>query len=231
MSVAPTTTKEIQYSPCIELRDSQGLAPLGIVTNLVWHEDPRHLLFMLSRYKFVAKMIERRKRLLEIGCGDGFCTRLLRQAVPQVVAVDFDPVFISDAQARNEARWDIDYRVHDILDGPVAGGPFDVVVSLDVMEHIEEAHERTYLDNIVAVLDPTGMAVIGMPSLESQVYASERSRAGHVNCMSGPDLVASLERYFRHVLLFSMNDEVVHTGYHKMAHYLFAVCTEVRSER
>jgi hypothetical protein len=24
--------------------------------------------------------------------------------------------------------------------------------------------------------------------------------------------------------MFSMNDEVVHTGYHKMAHYLFAVC-------
>ena len=31
-------------------------------------------------------------------------------------------------------------------------------------------------------------------------------------------------RFYHNVLLFSMNDEVVHTGYHAMAHYLFAVC-------
>ena len=29
-------------------------------------------------------------------------------------------------------------------------------------------------------------------------------------------------RYFHDVFIFSMNDEVVHTGYHKMAHYLLA---------
>jgi hypothetical protein len=28
--------------------------------------------------------------------------------------------------------------------------------------------------------------------------------------------------------MFSMNDEVVHTGYHKMAHYLFALCCHKR---
>jgi hypothetical protein len=28
------------------------------------------------------------------------------------------------------------------------------------------------------------------------------------------------------VFLFSMNDEVVHTGFYPMAHYLFAVCAD-----
>ena len=32
-----------------------------------------------------------------------------------------------------------------------------------------------------------------------------------------------MERYFNNVFMFSMNDEVVHTGFHKMAHYIFAV--------
>jgi len=35
-----------------------------------------------------------------------------------------------------------------------------------------------------------------------------------------------MENYFHTVLMFSMNDEVVHTGYHKMAQYLFAVCCD-----
>jgi hypothetical protein len=31
------------------------------------------------------------------------------------------------------------------------------------------------------------------------------------------------QKYFHNVFMFSMNDEVVHTGYHKMAHYLVAI--------
>ena len=35
-------------------------------------------------------------------------------------------------------------------------------------------------------------------------------------------------RYFHDVFMFSMNDEVVHTGFHAMAHYLFALCVGKR---
>jgi hypothetical protein len=37
-----------------------------------------------------------------------------------------------------------------------------------------------------------------------------------------------LELYFHNVFIFSMNDEVVHTGYYKMAHYLLALCVGKR---
>ncbi len=39
-----------------------------------------------------------------------------------------------------------------------------------------------------------------------------------------PDLKALMETYFHSVFMFSMNDETVHTGYHKMAHYVIALC-------
>jgi hypothetical protein len=38
--------------------------------------------------------------------------------------------------------------------------------------------------------------------------------------------VETLERYFGNVFLMSMNDEMVHTGFNKMAHYLMAVCVK-----
>jgi hypothetical protein len=31
--------------------------------------------------------------------------------------------------------------------------------------------------------------------------------------------------YFRNVFLFGMNDEVLHTGYYDMCHYLWALCS------
>jgi len=38
-----------------------------------------------------------------------------------------------------------------------------------------------------------------------------------------PDLKHTMERHFHNVFMFGMNDEVVHTGYHKTAHYIFAL--------
>ena len=102
-------------------------------------------------------------------------------------------------------------------------GHFDAVCALDVLEHIAPKDERAFLDNALGSLVPSGVAVFGMPSLESQPYASPQSNAGHVNCKTMPDFKALLEDYFRTVFMFSMNDEVVHTGFHRMAHYLFAV--------
>jgi hypothetical protein len=35
-------------------------------------------------------------------------------------------------------------------------------------------------------------------------------------------------QHFHDVFMFSMNDEVVHTGFHALAHYLFALCVGKR---
>ena len=200
---------------------------MGIVTNLVWHENPRHLVFMLSRYKFAAKMLEGRRKVLEVGCGDAFASRIVRQSVESLTAIDFDPIFIDDAKDRTDETWPIDVRVHDILDEPVEG-PFDAVYSIDVFEHIDPAREDRFIENVIASLTEDGILLIGTPTLESQKYASPRSKEGHVNCKSAPGLEAFLGRYFRTVFMFSVNDEVIHTGFHKMAHYLFALCASRR---
>ncbi|MEM7744402.1 MAG: class I SAM-dependent methyltransferase [Pseudomonadota bacterium] len=191
--------------------------------NQAWHDDPKRLTFTFARYKFVAKMLGGKARVLEVGCGDGFVSRVVLQDVGDLVAVDFDPVFIDDVNQRMTEKWRFEARVHDILAEPVAPGGFDAAFSLDVMEHILPKDEDAYLTNIAASLGEHGVFIAGMPSLESQEYASPPSKAGHVNCKTAPDLKAALERHFHNVFVFSMNDEVVHTGFHKMAHYIFAM--------
>jgi cyclopropane fatty-acyl-phospholipid synthase-like methyltransferase len=168
-------------------------------------------------------MLAEQDRVLEIGCADAFGTRLVQQTVNRVTAVDFDPVFIEDVQNRMDPVWPLDCFVHDLLDGPVPG-EFDAIYSLDVLEHISPDREAEFLQNALVSLKPTGVMIVGMPSLESQAYASPQSKAGHVNCKSGKDFKDLMRRYFDQVFLFSMNDEVVHTGFYPMAHYLIALC-------
>ncbi|MEQ8607995.1 MAG: class I SAM-dependent methyltransferase [Rhodospirillales bacterium] len=218
---------EPQYQDCIEIRDTVGFARFGLMSNQVWHDDPKRIVFVLSRYKFVAKLLSGAANVLEVGCGDAFASRIVRQEVKKLTVTDFDPLFIEDAAQIQDPKWPIETKVHDMLCGPV-DGRFDGAYSLDVLEHIEPADERRFLDNLCASLSPEATVIIGMPSLESQAYASPQSREGHVNCKSMPDFKSLMRDYFSSVSMFSMNDEVVHTGFHPMAHYLIALCSGLK---
>jgi SAM-dependent methyltransferase len=218
-------TREPQYNNCLEIRDKMGLTPLGLMTNQVWYDDPRRLSFLLARYKFVSKMLSGKKFVGELGCGDAFGARIVLQEVDEIVAYDFDPVFIDDIRQRQSEKWPIEVCLHDIVDAPLPNR-HDGIYSLDVIEHIPVRDEDAYLSNLCQSLTDDGVLIIGTPSLESQEYASPPSKAGHVNCKSGALLKALLSKYFENVFLFSMNDEVVHTGFSPMAHYLFAVCCQ-----
>jgi SAM-dependent methyltransferase len=228
LTMAREKFKEPQYEGLVELRDREGAA-LGLMSNFTWHDDPKRLLFVLSRYKFAAKMLSGLGRVLEIGCADAFGTRIVVQETGAVTAVDFDPVLIKDVAARMDPHWKFEARVHDILKGPVSGG-FDAAYALDVLEHIPKKDEAAFFENACRSLNEHGVLLIGTPSLESQAYASPRSKEGHVNCKDSRQLKAAVSRYFHNVFMFSMNDEVVHTGYPKMAHYLFALgCARKKS--
>ncbi len=194
--------------------------------NQAWRDDPKRLAFTFARYKFVAKMLAGKQSVLEIGCADAFCTRIVQQAVGQVTVTDFDPVFIADVKARMDPKWPLAGAfVHDVLSGPVPG-KYDAIYALDVLEHIEPEREHEFLGNMIAALSEHGVAVIGTPSLESQSHASPQSKAGHINCKSGEDLKRTMEEHFHNVFMFSMNDEIVHTGFFPMAQYLFALACE-----
>jgi 2-polyprenyl-3-methyl-5-hydroxy-6-metoxy-1,4-benzoquinol methylase len=216
-------TKEPQYRILIELQEKLGTAQFGLMSNFVWQEDPKRLLFVLSRYKFTAKMLSGRKNVLEVGCADAFFTRVVKQEVGKLTAVDFDPLFIEDAKKHLNERWNFDCKVHDILKGPVAG-KFDGIYSIDVIEHIKKSDEDKYMSNMVSSLTDDGVLIIGTPSLQSQAYASDASKEGHVNCKDHKELKQLMLKYFDSVFIFSMNDEVVHTGFYPMANYLFALC-------
>ena len=221
-----TMTEKLRESPYkvfIDLKNRKGFARFGLMSNLVWHDDPKRLVFLLSRYKFVAKMLSGKENVLEIGYADGFGTRIVVQEVGNLTALDFDPLFIKDALENMDPDWQFNCVNMDPTENRIPG-QFDAAYAIDVIEHIPKEKEHDFLKNIVLSLSENGALIIGTPSLQSQVYASAISREGHVNCKDHQELKQLLLNYFHNVFLFSMNDEVVHTGYYPMAHYLFALC-------
>ena len=188
---------------------------LGSMCSQRWRLDPKTLLFTLSRYKQVARMLDGCASVAEVGCGDGFAGELVEDVVGQLDRYDVDDRFCAEAGAR---RWDIaEWALPE---------KYDAVYSLDVVEHIADADKA--LRHMAESLEPDGRLIVGMPSLESQRYASAQSRAGHVSCMTGGDLKAMLGRHMRNVFVFCMSDESLTTGFYGMAHYLIGVGCGVR---
>ena len=99
----------------VEQTNRLGSYPMSIRASTMWRIDPKLLSFTLARHKFVAKMFSGFPRVLEVGCGDAFASRLLHPEVKEIHSIDFDPVFINDARKRLEPGWPVTLAVHDIL--------------------------------------------------------------------------------------------------------------------
>lgn len=211
------------FDPIVQVAEEYGVAHLGLMTNESWQLDPRRLVFTLARYKFVAKMLAGKHEVIEVGCGDGFGSRIVRQAVDSLDAIEPDPILLESAQRHLPGRWPVNYFQHDLIaDGPVPA-IYDAAYAIDVLEHIPPMDEEKFLSAFRSMIADHGIGIIGMPSLESQPYASAQSAAGHVNCKSEEALRRAMACHFHQVLMFSMNDEVVHTGFHRLAHYRWAI--------
>lgn len=205
----------------------QGPVQLGPYSSYTWRHDPRHLLFTFSRYKFCAKLLQGCESAIEIGCGDAVGSPILLQAVRRLHGVDLELAVIKDNIRRNEYLDQLSFEALDLTKAS-PHDIYDAAISLDVIEHIPADKEGLFLQNIVSCLSDHATCIIGTPNIMSQQYASENSREGHVNLKDHASLAASLKQYFHNVFIFSMNDEVVHTGYEPMAHYLMAVATGKR---
>lgn len=214
-------TKEPQYSELFSRPETK----LGVMVNQVWQDDPKRVSFVLARYKFVSKMLAGKKQVLEIGSADAFASKLVAHEVLELTVSDFDPVFVDYVKQNGTETWHKNAIVHDISQQST-GKKYDAAYCLDVFEHINPSMEHDVLNNLADSVVEKGVVIIGIPSLESQEYASPPSKEGHVNCQSGIDFKRLLEQHFSNVFLFSMNDEVVHTGFYPMAHYLIAICTK-----
>lgn len=216
--------------PAILKEADKGVATLGIRKNFLYRNDPKLVMIGMSRYKFVGKMLEGREDVLEVGCGDGFNAPVVAQHVGKLSLSDIDENNLEDIRTRDPLnRMGLREIFNHNFVSATLPKTYDAIYLLDVFEHIDKNDSHSFLTHLNASLTEHGTVIIGIPSLESQKYASKYSRAGHVNCMTKNDFKTFLETYYHNVFMFSMNDEVVHTGYGPMSQYLIAVACSKRA--
>ncbi len=169
-------------------------------------------------------MIEDKKKVLDIGCGDGFGTTIVSQFVKKIIGIDYYQTHIDEAKKSFEKNFNnIKFFAKNIFDIDYKNY-FDAAYSTDVLEHINKKEEVNFMRSTCKALKSDGIFIVGMPSIESQKYASALNKKEHINCKTGKSLKKFCENFFKSVFLFSMNDEVVHTGFTPMSQYIICIC-------
>lgn len=228
MSDSPITkTADALYRERMEPFFDVPEIPLGPWTSYSVMYDPKHLAFVLSRYKFVAKMLQGRDRVMEVGSGDGIGLTVVAQMVKQLHAVDWDERLLDGNARRLKHLTNVSYVMADLnTESPRL--KVDAAYWIDVIEHLDAATESTVIQHIVDCLPDDGVLITGTPNKTSEQYASPQSKALHINLKTMDELRTLMERYFHNVFMFGMNDEVLHTGYSPMCHYIWSLAVGVR---
>lgn len=221
--------KELQNQFQMDAYFKRGGVKLGPWSSHIYRSDPRHLGFLLARYKFCAKMLAGKRCVLEAGCGDALGIPLVLQTVDFVHGVDFEPLVLEDATLRLKREGIKGWRLQVLdLTQKRVPGKFDAAYSLDVIEHIPAEREGRFMKNLCVSLTAHAVCIIGTPNLHASSHATPASAEGHVNLKSADSLRELMSGYFHNVFIFSMNDEMVHTGYYPMAHYLMGMGAGVK---
>lgn len=99
-------------------------------------------------------------RALDLGAGSGRFSLILKEAGYDVLAVEQNRArFIADVPLRE----DVDLNHGNFADR--LPGPFDLVVAIEVLEHLE--NPISFLRSVRTLLGPTGAALITTPNVDS----------------------------------------------------------------
>lgn len=102
-----------------EMKDAFETEELKVGSWTSWSmiHDARHMLFVLSRYKFVAKMLEGKRNVMEVGCGDAFGLPIVAQNLQSggvLYAVDWEEKFLNDNRERLQFCNNVKFIQHNM---------------------------------------------------------------------------------------------------------------------
>ncbi|WP_198018809.1 methyltransferase domain-containing protein [Azorhizobium doebereinerae] len=102
--------------------------------------------------------------MLDLGSGDGYGTALLGERAAHVTGLDVDPEAVEAARAAYGAEGRVMFETGSAHDLPFPDASFDVVVSFEMIEHVDR-QERVVAE-VRRVLKPGGLFIVSTPSRE-----------------------------------------------------------------
>jgi SAM-dependent methyltransferase len=101
---------------------------------------------------------------LNLGTGEGDYDRMIAPYCKHLIGCDINPGDIAFAKALNEDITNLDYQVENALELSFPDNHFDLIISVEVIEHVGQPERM--IEEIQRVLKPGGLLIITYPREE-----------------------------------------------------------------
>lgn len=147
----------------------------------------------INRYVFASHYVAG-KVVLDGACGDGFGSYILAQTAKHVSGIDMESELIARATSVYKKE-NIDSQIGDVTKLPFPDAHFDVAVSLETIEHLDEAEQHAFLSEFRRVVKPGGMIVMSTPdkTIWRELVLHQHD---HKRELTHPQFAALLTQYF-----------------------------------
>lgn len=173
--------------------EEERVVPWGDPMLFSWHR---------ARYQFAAAHVAGR-RVLDVGCGEGYGAALLAEHAREVVGVDYSAAAVDHAREAYP-RSNLRFVVADATAPAPVVGQFDAITCFEVIEHIPS--DDQLVAGLARMLKPDGCLFMSTPNalvdaLFEAVSAREHNEY-HVNLLRPAQLRRRVRRHFREVRLY-----------------------------
>lgn len=134
----------------------------------------------LKPYEFV-KINAKGKRILEVGCGDGYGSAYLSEVASEVIGTDYEKDVILTAQNKYRAP-NLSFLCMEANNLRFEDSLFDIVCSFQVIEHIPEEKILHYLSEVKRVLKDEGEFCLSTLNLEHTMKSPLTYKKNPAHC-------------------------------------------------
>jgi SAM-dependent methyltransferase len=160
---------------------------------LLEKETPLMIARHFCAYRF-AKDYADNKKILDIGCGEGYGTHYLSAAAKEAIGIDYDEGIINYAKSKY-IRNNLKFKVFDIKELRNLDSKFDLICSFQVIEHLREP--AIFLNNIRDLLTEDGVFICSTPNrLDASPHSDTPHNKFHIKEYLFPEYRRLLEKYF-----------------------------------
>jgi SAM-dependent methyltransferase len=145
----------------------------------------------LYAYEAAASLVGAGTRVLDIGFGEGYGSRILADAGADYLGIEVDPEIVEHARRCYGLRFE--WYDGTTIDAP--DGSFDLVLAFQMIAYLDDP--QPWLSEVRRVLDPGGLALITTPNRVYRLYEGQRPwNRYHAREYSAHELEAVLLRVF-----------------------------------
>ncbi|QDH20792.1 class I SAM-dependent methyltransferase [Saccharibacillus brassicae] len=169
----------------------------------------------VHRYSIISKNL-RDMKVLDAGCGTGYGSLLMSQYADSVVGIDISEESVEWCKQKYVAQKNLSFVLGSLEELPFADEEFDCIICLEVIEHVDQAIQKRFLEEAKRVLSKNGILIISTPNKLLYTDRSGYHNPYHIHEFYVEEYKEFLQREFMYLKMYNQSLYAVSSIFEEM---------------